>query len=166
MKIYGFDNLVYQFEAIGKAAEPAARKAVHAAAGIVADKVRQNLTNLPEERFRYLRGDQFHGVPKTQKQALLGGLGITPIKKNRDGTINARVGFHEYMEGYPSKKYPKGVPLQLLAGSIESGSSVRRPTPFIRPAFRAASLKAKETMSRVFNEELDKINCPMFKTKK
>ena len=48
-------------------------------------------------------------------------MGISPIKHDGD-YINAKVGFDGY-GSIPTKKYPKGVPNQLVARSVNSGTS-------------------------------------------
>ena len=132
-----------------------AKKALHVAAGIVADEVRKNLTALPEDKYRYLRDDEaFTGVPKSQKKDLLDSLGITPIGVDKNGDWNVRVGFDGY-GSMPTKKYKKGVPNQMLARAIESGSSVRKKTPFVRPAARAKRAAALEAMRKVINEAIN-----------
>lgn len=115
--------------------EEAAKKAVYAAAGIVADKVRANLNaNL---------------TGSTQSTgALADSLGITPVSQDQDGFWNAKIGFDGYDE--------KGVPNQLKARVMESGSSKIKKRPFVRPAVNATKRAAVEAMQRVINEEIEK----------
>lgn len=115
--------------------EEAAKKAVYAAAGIVADKVRVNLNaNL---------------AGSTQSTgALADSLGITPVSQDQDGFWNAKIGFDGYDE--------KGVPNQLKARVMESGSSKIKKRPFVRPAVNATKRAAVEAMQRVIDEEIEK----------
>lgn len=138
-------------------AEPIAKKAIYAGAEIVASKIRRNLDALPVEKFRFLRGDdKFVGVTKTQKQDLLDSFGITPIEKDKWGNWNAKIGFDGY-GSKPTNSYPNGIPNQLLARSIESGSSVRQKKPFVRPATYAAKKAAMAKMEAVVDEEIAKL---------
>lgn len=133
-----------------------AKKAIFAGAKIVADKIRSNLEKVPTEKFRYLRGgDQFNGLTRTQKADLLESFGITPIKLD-DGYWTAKIGFDGY-GSKPTNKYPQGIPNQLLARAVESGSSVRRKHPFVRPAVNATKKSVITEMDRVINEETEKI---------
>lgn len=151
MTIKSSDVSTY-LSSVGANISDAARAAVAAGAGVLADAVRQRLEALPEDDNRYLvPGDLFKGVPKEQKQDLLDSLGITPVKQDANLTYNAAVGFDGY-GSTPTKTYPKGLPNQLLARSIESGSSVRRKTPFFRKAVDASEEAALEAMQA----ELDK----------
>ena len=141
---------------LASGSEEIAKKSVYAGAGIVADAVKKNLTALPEERFRRLgTRELFSGLPARQKRDLEESFGITPIQIGGDGYISAKVGFDGYGSN-PTKKYPKGVPNQLLARAVESGSSVRQKTPFVRPAVTAVRKKAEAEMGRVVEEEIQK----------
>lgn len=129
--------------------------AVHAGAGIVADEVRKNLRAIPEETFRMLRQEeQFQGLPKSQKEDLERYLGITPVDVDQRGFINAKVGFHGY-GSYPTKKYPKGIPIKLLARAVESGSSVRKKTPFVRKAVVSKKQEVVEAMQKEITDSIE-----------
>lgn len=134
-----------------------AGKAIYAGAKVVADKIKSNVNTLPEESFRYLRdGDKFSGVPDEQKKDLADSFGIASIDVDKNGDYNTKLGFDGYGRR-PSDKYPKGLPNQLLARAIESGSSVRRKHPFVRPAVTATKRAAQAEMGRVIDEESKKI---------
>lgn len=132
-------------------------KAVKAGAAIVADQIRANLEALPEEGFRRLRyGEIFEAVPKGQKKDLADSFGLTPLSRDRDGNLNTKVGF----DGYGSDttpKYPQGIPNQLLARTIESGSSVRAKIPFVRPAVTKTRKQAVAKMQEVLEAEMKKL---------
>lgn len=134
--------------------EKVAEKAVKAGADIVADAIRAGIEALPTEPYRHLQeGERFTGISKEQKKDLEDSFGVTPIKKDRYGGINAKAGFDGY-GSYPSKKYPGGLPNQLLARAIESGSSVRVKHPFVRPAFRRTKKQAERAMEKVIDEAI------------
>ena len=63
--------------------------------------------------------------------------------------INTKIGFN----GYDSK----GVPNQLKARVMESGSSKQAKRPFIRPALNGAREPAQEKMVETANQEISKI---------
>lgn len=132
-------------------------KAVKAGAEIVADKIRDNLNALPEEEFRMLgEGETFQGLPEGQKRDLQDSFGLTPIEKDKNGFIHTKAGFDGY-GSFPTNAYPEGIPNQLLARSVESGSSVRQKTPFVEPAVKATRKKAVEAMNGVIEDELKSI---------
>lgn len=134
--------------------EKAAEEAVKAGAKIVADEIRGRIEALPTEPYRHLKaGERFAGISQEQKKDLEDSFGVTPIKKDRYGGINAKAGFDGY-GSYPSKKYPQGLPNQLLARAIESGSSVREKHPFVRTAVQAARKEAEEAMGKVIDKAI------------
>ena len=136
--------------------EETAKKAIYAGAEIVADAIKENLDALPDEEFRRLKdGEKFDGVPPIQKKDLVESFGITPIERDKAGDWNAKVGFDGY-GSTPTKAYPKGVPNQLIARAIESGSSVRQKHPFVAPAVRATRKAAQQAMGKVIDEEFER----------
>ena len=144
-------------EHLGEAADGICKMAIYEGAAIVADQIKKNLDALPTDKFRYLRGgDKFTGLPESQKEDLKNALGISSMKQDENGDWNAKIGF----DGYGSTetdKYPGGVPNPLLARAVESGSSVRAKTPFVRPAINQARNKAKKAMADKADEEIKKI---------
>lgn len=124
-----------KLSALASGSEQIAKKALHEAAGIVADKIRVNLeANLAGS-------GQSTG-------ALADSLGITPVDMNQEGYWNVKIGF----DGYDAK----GVPNQLKARVMESGSSTVRKRPFVRPAVNATKKAAVEAMQKVIDEEIEK----------
>lgn len=132
-------------------------EAVKAGAKPVADEIRRRLEALPEDKFRFLpEGAKFNGLPPWQKDDLADSFGLTPVDRDRRGFVHTKAGFDGYGTA-PTKAYPQGIPNQLLARAVESGSSVREKTPFVRPAVNATRKEAVEEMDRTIREELEKI---------
>lgn len=151
------DDYALALSNLGKESTEISKKMVYEAANVVIKDIRNELENLQEEKMRYLnKGDKFEGVSPKQKKDLLDSLGITPIDVDKSGNTNAKIGFDGY-GSYKTKKYPNGLPNQLLARAIESGSSVRKKKPFVRPAVNRSKGKAQEAMKKVFDEEIKKI---------
>lgn len=156
MTLKSTDDYALKLSKLAAQTEEVAKKAIYAAANIVADKVASNLAALPEDKFRRLKdGEQFTGLPESQKKDLQESFGVTPIKQDDNGNWSAHVGFDGYGSN-PTEKYPKGVPNQLIARAVESGSSVRQKTPFVRPAVSATKKDAIKAMERVIDDELTK----------
>ena len=141
------------------AKEETLEKAVHAGSAIVADAIRENLEALPEEKFRHLDvylGDSFSAVPADQKKALADSFGLTPIQRDKNGFVHTKAGFDGY-GSFPTNTYPRGVPNALIARAVESGSSVREKTPFVRPAVNTTRKEAVSAMEAVVDDELKQI---------
>ena len=132
-------------------------KAAEAGADPVADEIRRRLEALPEDEYRFLSGGEvFTGLPEGQKRDLLDSLGVTPPQRDRKGFVNVKVGFDGY-GSFPTRAYPEGVPNALIARAVESGSSVRKKTPFVRPAVQATRKEAVDEMDKAIRQELEKI---------
>jgi len=131
-----------------------AKKVVRAGAQPVADEIRNKLNQLPSDTFRHLNKDEeFKGLPEIQWKDLSESLGIAPADVDNDGNTNTKVGFKGY-GSHPTKKYPKGVPNALLARAVESGSSVRKKTPFVRPAVNKTRTAAVTEMEKAIQKEV------------
>lgn len=152
------DEYALKLSQLGAQGSEIAKEAIFEGANMLADKVRSNLEALPNDTFRRLKeGEVFVGVPETQKKDLLDSLGITSIGKDLNGIISAKVGFDGY-GSHPTRKYKKGVPNNMLGRAIESGSSVRRKTPFVRPAVTELKERVIEKMDEVARMRIEKLN--------
>lgn len=131
--------------------------AVKAGAKPVADEIRRRLEALPTDKFRFLpEGEKFDGLPQWQKDDLANSFGLTPVDRDRRGFVHTKAGFDGYGTA-PTKAYPKGIPNQLLARAVESGSSVRKKTPFVRPAVQATRKEAEAEMDKAIRQGLEEI---------
>lgn len=142
---------------LARCADGIAKRALYRGAKVVTDQIRKNIEALPEEEFRRLtKSDSFSGIPSNQKKDVLEGLGVTTMERDGDG-LNVKVGFDGYGKN-PTKKYPKGVPNQLIMRALESGTSwVRKKHPVVRNAVNATKPKAVEAMNQSINEDCEKI---------
>lgn len=156
------DEYAIKLSRLVQGSEEIAKKAVYAGANIVANEVRRRLeSNLEESaaaRESKRKRPRKTGVlpestgidqgPEKSTGALAESLGIAPIDRDEDGVINAKIGFDGYDE--------KGVPNQLKARAMESGTSTQQKRPFVRPAVKATRKQANEEMGRVVEEEIKK----------
>lgn len=157
------DDWARKLSQLGAQANAVAAKAVAKGAGIVADQIRSNLSALHEDthysrshpQYYFLsENEKFNGIPGYQKQDLLDSLGVTPIKADENGVINAKIGFDGY-GSQPTAAYPRGLPNPLAARATESGSSIRPKQPFIRPALAKAKGKAVQAMEEVIAQAIE-----------
>lgn len=109
---------------------------------VLADQLRAEIQNLPVQH-GYMRVKQKRNViGGHDKQMLLDRMGISRIDAIGD-RASVVVSFSGYNDR-PTKKYPKGVPIPMIARSIESGSSIREKNPFVRRAYNTAKSKAEQ----------------------
>ena len=123
------DEYAIKLSKLAAGSDAIAKKAIYQGAKIVADKIK---ANIPKDT-----GD------------LAESFGITKIDVDSDGDWNAKLGF----DGYDRD----GVPNQLKARAIESGTSKLPKKPFVRPAVSATKKQAQDAMGRVIEEETKKI---------
>lgn len=134
-----------------------AKKAIYEGAKIMAVEIENNLDALPTDKFRYLEeGEKFSGVPERQKADLIASFGIAEIKQSELGNWNTKLGFDGF-GSLPTNAYPYGLPNNLLARAIESGSSVRVKTPFMKKSVDAAKGRVEAKMAEVVETEIKKI---------
>ena len=136
------DEYALRLSKLETGAEGIAKKALYAGAGVVADRIKNNLGSVPK-------------IPAYQKNDLMNGFGITPMR-NGGGMWDVHIGFDGY-GSRPTANYPRGKPNQMIARAIESGTSFRPKTPFVRPAINSSRAAALAEMQRTIEEELNKI---------
>ena len=128
------DDYALKLSRLSAGSDEIAKKAIYAAASIVADKIKDNLQGV--------LSDEATGE-------LVESFGVTPITQDGDGNWNAKIGF----DGYGSD----GVANQLKARAMESGTSKQPKRPFVRPAVNATKGQALEKMRKTIDEEIRKI---------
>lgn len=139
---------------LADAGEAIAKMSVYDGAGVIADAIREEILALPTEKPRRLKdGERMHVIVEDDKQDMADGLGISKIETEA-GKTRAVVGFAGYTR-HKTKKYSKGVPIQMIARSIESGSSVRAKNPFVRRAVSRSKERAQEAMVERANRQID-----------
>ena len=156
LKIKTGAEYIAKLNKLGNNADTISKKAIYNATSIVADEIKGHIKKIPLDNGYGTESDKIRGISNKQKADLIDGFGITPIKFDEYGGINAKIGFDGY-GSITTNKYPQGVPNQLLARSVESGTSFREKTPFVRPAVNKTRKKAVETMDRTIEEEIKKM---------
>lgn len=133
-------------------------KAVYEMANIVADEIKEQIKSLPAEPdtegLKAWKEGRKAGLTIGEKKALIDGFGISPMR-TEDGYLNVKAGFDGY-DDVKTQRYPNGRPIVMIARAVESGSSVREKTPFVRPAVNRARKKAIDACDRIINEEMKK----------
>lgn len=127
------DDYALKLSKLATGSDEIAKKAIYAAAEIVADKIKSNLEGVLSEEATGELVDSF---------------GISKIDVDSDSNWNAKIGF----DGYDSE----GVPNQLKARVLESGSSRQPKRPFVKPAINATKTAAQAAMAKVIDEEIEK----------
>lgn len=155
----GLEDYELRLSRLSQGAEEIAGKAIYAGAAIVADAVRANIQRLDarpdREGLVAYQKKEPPPLTQSQKQGLLDGFGISSLQNDR-GYLNVKLGFDGY-NNLRTKRFPKGQPNAMIARSRESGSSIAKKQPFVRPAVNASRPAAEEAMAKVLDEEIEKI---------
>jgi len=155
VNVKGSEDVASMLVALGEVGDAIGKMAVYDGAAIIADEIRKQINALPEQNFRHLgEGEQFGVITPQDKADLANSLGIDQIERAADG-IKTVVGFAGY-GSHATKKYPKGLPMPLLARAIESGSSVRQKRPFVRKAVNNKRKAAKDAMIKTGERLINK----------
>lgn len=151
----GLENLTKQLDQLAAKSRSISRAALGEAAGVTIQEVKKAIQTLPVEKSRFGTPEKpLTGVTARQKADLLNSVGIARFRDS-GGTVNTSIGF----DGYGStktKKYPGGVPNAMLARSIESGTSFRKKTPFMRKAQSAIKGRALQAAEEKATEMVKK----------
>lgn len=152
----GAQELVDKLTALGEAGHQIAESALYGGADIVADALRAGINSIPTEvSGGGETGHPYEGLTPEDRDDMASHLGISRFESDGDSTTTSIsiTGYTRRTE----KGYPNGVPLAMLARSLESGSSVRAKYPFARPAVAGARRSAVKEMDRITNEKIKEI---------
>lgn len=158
MQVSGLQNFANALEVLGQAGTGLSKKALWEGAKVIADRIKANIETLPVDRGRVLNtraGEKFNVVTSSLKEELRDSFGIAPMQEDSGG-VNVVMGFKGYSRT-KTRKYPNGLPIQMIARSIESGSSVRQKRPFFRPAVNAAKSDAIAAMDKAMRDGINDI---------
>ena len=134
-------DFVAKLQSVADDMDKVAEKALVEGASIVEKQMRSNLQKVI--------GSGTKSQSKSTGQ-LLNALGKSPVKANiKTGGWDIKIGFLE-----PRKD---GTTNALVANILEYGKKGQAPKPFMKPALNATRRKVRTTMSRVIDEEIEKI---------
>lgn len=131
--------------------------AIYDGAAIAADAIRTELEAVPTQNGRGTADKPKIGPSEIEKEGLKESLGVTPLRTD-NGFVNVKIGFDGYNAKIsPTPLYPRGKANQMIARSVESGTSFMLAHPFVKEALRKCRKQAKEAMGRRVEEEINKI---------
>lgn len=141
MTVTGLEGVVNGLGKLAGAGEAIAKMALYEGAAVVTDQISKNISALPVDTPRWIKsGDEYSVIVAQDKRDLEKSLGIAKFERDADG-VRTVIGFAGY-GSHRTKKYSKGLPMAMIARSIESGSSVRKKHPFVRPAVNTSRSQA------------------------
>lgn len=155
LTIQGLDEFSMRLQELADHGEAISKAAVYAGAGVLVEAVKAEISALPEQQGYMPNGQQRNVVTRDEKAALLSHIGIAHMDST-GGKVTTAIGFDGYT-AHTTKKYPNGVPVPLIARSIESGSSVRRKVPFLRNAANKAKAAVENAMREAADEQFQEL---------
>ncbi len=135
--------------------EEVAGPAIYVAAGLVADAIDAKLAGVPTDERWGSPGAVKAGPREAEAQSVYNALGIAKMQDD-NGFINVKIGFDGYSP-LKSTRWPNGQPNQMLARSIERGTSFMAANPFVKPAVASTKGAAVNAMKEKVDEQISKI---------
>lgn len=129
--------------------------AIYEGANVVADAIAERLGGVPTDESWGSTGELKNGPRKIELKGLRKSLGIAPLQ-DQDEYLNVKIGFDGY-NGVKTKRWPNGQPNQMIARSVERGTSFMKANPVIKPAVAKTKKTAINTMKEVVDENIKKI---------
>lgn len=130
--------------------------ALYAGAAIAADAVRAELDAIPTDESFGTTEHPTAGPKAIQKEGLSQSLGIASMRDDGTGLYSVKIGFDGYNR-VKTKKWPNGQPNQMVARSIESGTTWMQKTPFIKQAAENCRKDVRATMRKLVKKSVKKI---------
>ena len=87
-------------------------------------------------------------------------LGVSPVKVDKNGTHNIKIGFREPRSQQTAAKGKRSysqITNAMIANVLEYGRHGQAPKPFLAPAKKAAKKDTTATMESVLREEMDNV---------
>ena len=134
------EELLAKLSKLGSESDTVAERVLKAGSDVVLAKVKSNLSGVIGSGVKF---------DKRSTGELERSLGVTPVKVDKDGNHNVKIGFSEpRSDGESNAK---------IATIIEYGKSGQPPKPFMKPAKSATRSACMSAMKRQLEEEVDKL---------
>lgn len=129
--------------------------AIYGAADLVANEIRSQLDKVPTDERYGTQSDPTAGPKKGQVKALKATLGIAKMQSD-GGFYNVKIGWDGYNQ-IKTKRWPNGEPNQMVARSIERGTSFMKAHAFVKKAVSASKKRAIATMKQIVDAKCEEI---------
>lgn len=134
------EELLSKLSKLGSESDAVAERVLKAGSDVVLAKVKSNLSAVIGSGVKF---------DKRSTGELERSLGVTPVKVDRDGNHNVKIGFSEpRSDGESNAK---------IANIIEYGKSGQPPKPFLKPAKSSTRSACVSAMKQKLEEEVGKL---------
>ena len=142
LKVTMPDDLMRRLTELGPKTDEICAKCLEAGADVLVAQVKRNLAARIGEGTKY---------DSRSTGKLLGSLGKSSVKVDRDGRSNLKVGFSEPRRGAAGNANAK------IAAVLEYGKTGQPAKPFMKPAQRQTKKEVEAVMARTFEQEVAKL---------
>lgn len=145
------DDFEKRLTSLGKNEDAIAEKVLEAGAEVVLPKVKSSLAGSIGRNTK---------VESRSTGELLGSLGVSPMKQDKDGNNNVHVGFNEPRRKQYAARGKRSYfesTNAMIANVLEYGRHGQPAKPFLKPAAKSAQSAAQDAMRTKFLEEVDKL---------
>lgn len=133
------EDALLKLSRLGSDMDTVAEKVLEAGGNVVLAKVRSNLASVVGSGTKY----DSRSTGELEKS-----IGLSPVKQDRDGNHNIKIGFAEpRSDGGSNAK---------IANIIEYGKSGQPAKPFLKPAKSASRSECMKVMTEVLEQEVKK----------
>ena len=132
------DDFIDKLSRLAERTDEIVPRVLEAGGEVVLEQVRQNLQSVVGRDTKY---------PSRSTGELASALGISPVKVDRNGNFNVKIGFDDPRSGDTSNV--------MIASIIEYGKHGQPPKPFMKPAMSMAKFASIEIMKQKFATEVD-----------
>lgn len=152
----GINETLKMLENIQSNTDDIMEKALKEGIGIVTDEMRREISSIQTANSEHPSSNGKRYPSKKEVKGLLDSLGYTPTKLK--GTkFDVKAGFDGY-NNVITKKYPLGHANQMIANSINKGTSFMKAQPFINRTKKKSQQQAVDTIERIILEEISKLS--------
>lgn len=134
------DDFVKKLSELGSKTDEISEKVLKAGGEIALSKTKESLTSAIGKGTKY----DSRSTGELEKS-----LGLSPMKIDKNGNPNVKIGFDEPRSDGKSNA--------MIANVLEYGKHGQPARPFIKPAKTASTKPAKEAMIKKFDEEVGKL---------
>lgn len=158
LTIEGADEFIAQLNRLGSHTEKVAKRICFDGMNVLRDAVVQTMGMLKRDTMSaWAHGRPLNVISQQDLLDMIQCLGISKIGTDDAGAMTVSLSFSGYISR-TEKKYPKGVPAVLIARSLESGSSARAKSPFMRKTVNRYKEAVVRTMQRTLSQSIKYIN--------
>ena len=137
------EDLIEKISKLGSKTDEIVEKALTAGAEVTLPYVKRALHDVIGDDLKS------HGGKSRSTGELERSLGASPMKIDKNGNANIKIGFKEPRgDGKSNAK---------IANIIENGKHGRPPKPFLKPAIRSARKACRDAVIKTFEEEISKL---------